>query len=104
VILGLTIGDAHGLLRLILGFVLSAAIPGWSVVGPLKLRNVAVELSLTIAVSLCLIMIAAQIMVTAHSWHPIALEEITCVACIPSLLWQSSDRIKTTWRSRWTKS
>jgi hypothetical protein len=88
-ILGLTIGDVHGPLRFILGLVVGLVIPGWSIVGLIGLRSAALEIGLSLATSLSLVMVAAQIMITLHSWHPVALEEVTCLVCLPSLLWQT---------------
>ncbi len=89
VILTLTVADVHGPLRYVLGLVLGLVIPGWSVVGLLSLADVALEIGLTLSVSVALVMVAAQIMVTVHAWHPVALEELTCVLCLPSLVLQS---------------
>jgi hypothetical protein len=88
-IFALSIGGVHGSLRYTLGLVLGIVIPGWSIVGLLKLNNVALEISLTLALSLALVMIAAQILITINEWHPIALEQVTCVLCFPSLYRQS---------------
>jgi hypothetical protein len=89
VVLGMTIGDFHGPVRLVLGLVLGAVIPGWSVVGLLRLRNAALEAALTVAVSFALLMVAAQILLTVHAWHLDVLEEATSAVCLPSLIWQS---------------
>jgi hypothetical protein len=86
----LTIGDVHGPIRFVFGLVLGLFIPGWSVVGLLKLRNAALELGLAIAVSLALLMVAAQLMITLGLWHPVSLEELTSLACLPSLIFQSN--------------
>ncbi|MGB7104737.1 MAG: hypothetical protein WBD82_09090 [Acidimicrobiales bacterium] len=88
----MTVTDVHGPLRYVLGLILGIVIPGWSIVGLIKLRNAALELSLTIATSLALVMVAAQILITVHLWHPIVLEEFTCLVCLPSLLRQSRRR------------
>jgi hypothetical protein len=85
----LTVADVHGVLRFLLGLILGVVIPGWSVVGLLKLNNAALEISLTIASSLSLVMIAAQIFITVNLWHPIVLEELTCLLCAPALAVQS---------------
>jgi hypothetical protein len=89
VIFILATADLHGLVRYILGIVLGLVIPGWSAVGLLKLENAALEMSLVLASSLTFVMIAAQIMITLHQWHPVAFEEILCVVCLPPLLYQS---------------
>lgn len=90
-IFALTLGDVHGPLRFLLGLVLGLAIPGWSIVGLLRLENAPLEVGLSISVSLSLLIVVAQLLITFHLWHPIALEELTCLACFPSLFWQSRD-------------
>ncbi len=85
----MTIAGFHGPVRFVFGLILGLIIPGWAVVGFLKLNNAALELSLTLATSLSLVMVAAQIMITVHLWHPIAFEELACLLCLPSLVWQS---------------
>lgn len=78
-----------GPVRFGLGLVLGLVIPGWSIVGLLRLDNAPLEVGLSIAVSLALLIVTAQLMITYHLWHPIALEELTCLACIPSLFAQA---------------
>ena len=90
----MTVSDIRGPARFFFGLILGIAIPGWSVVGLLRLRNGALEIALTMATSFSLVMISAQILMTANLWHLVAFEEFTCVACLPSLLWQSG------WRPR----
>jgi hypothetical protein len=85
----LTVANVHGAGRFIFGLIFGLAIPGWSVIGLIKLKNAALEVGLTIATSLSLTMIVAQIMITVSLWHPVALEELVAVVCLPSLLWQS---------------
>jgi hypothetical protein len=87
-IFAMTVADVHGGLHYLLGLVLGVAIIGWSVVGLLKLDNVALEIGLTTATSLSLVVVAAQILITTQPWHPIALEEVTCLICAPALLLQ----------------
>jgi uncharacterized membrane protein len=88
-IFAMTVGNMHGPIRFILGLILGVAIPGWSIVGLLGLHNAALELGLTLAVSMSLLIVVAQLLITFHLWHPIALEEATCLVCLPSLIWQS---------------
>jgi len=82
----MTVSGIHGPMRLVLGLVLGLVIPGWCVVGLLKLDNAPLEFGLTLAVSMSLLMIIAQIMETINLWHPIALEVVTCVICLPLLI------------------
>jgi hypothetical protein len=88
----LAITHVHGPARLVLGLVLGMFIPGWSVVGLLKLGHAALEVSLAVAMSFVLLMLAAQVLMTVHQWHLQGLEEVVCVLCLPSLLWQSRRR------------
>jgi hypothetical protein len=85
----MTVGDMHGPIRFILGLILGLAIPGWSIVGLLGLDNAPLELGLTLAVSTSLLIVVAQLLITFHLWHPIVLEEMTCLVCLPPLIWQS---------------
>ncbi|HEV3266851.1 MAG TPA: hypothetical protein VGZ68_00435 [Acidimicrobiales bacterium] len=90
--LALTLANIHGPVRFVFGLVLGIVIPGWSVVGLVKLKNAALEIGLTMAASLSLVMIAAQLMITMKLWHPVVFEELVCVICFPSLFWQSGSR------------
>jgi uncharacterized membrane protein len=92
VLLGMTVCGVHGPGRLVLGLILGFLIPGWALVGLLKLGNAWLEVSLTLAVSLALLMVVAQILITANTWHLVAFEDVVCVACLPSLVWQSQGR------------
>jgi hypothetical protein len=85
----MTVGDVHGPIRFILGLILGLAIPGWSIVGLLGLDNAPLEIGLTLAVSTSLLIVVAQLLITFHLWHPIVLEEVTCLVCLPPLIWQS---------------
>jgi hypothetical protein len=100
VLLGLTVGGAHGPVRFILGLVLGFIIPGWSLVGLLKIGNAWLEIALTAAVSLALLMVVAQILITANNWHLVVLEEVTCAICLPSLIWQALGRPALRWQAR----
>jgi hypothetical protein len=88
-VLVLTLAHVHGPARLVLGLVLGAFIPGWSLIGPFKLAHAALEVTLAVAMSFVLLMLTAQVLITVHEWHLLVLEEVTCVLCLPSLLWQS---------------
>jgi hypothetical protein len=88
-ILILTAAGVHGPVRLVLGLVLGIVIPGWCLVAPLKLDNAPLELGLVLTVSLSLLMMVAQILMTMNLWHLVALEEVTSAVCLPFLLQQS---------------
>lgn len=94
ILLVLTMADVHGPLRFALGLVLGLAIPGWCIVGWLKLTEPFLEASITVGVSLALIMLSAQLMLTMHWWHLAGFEMILCAICLPILLGQ-------VWRQRY---
>jgi uncharacterized membrane protein len=89
VVLIMTVESLHGPVRLVLGLILGLVVPGWSVVGLLKLENAALEVGLTVAVSLASCMVVAQVLLTVHAWHLVVFQEVTCVLCLPSLIWQA---------------
>lgn len=86
--LAASFANLHDVVRYLLGLTLGLVVPGWSVVGLMRLSNPALEWSLTMATSLSLIMLAAQLMMTMNLWHPVALEELTCLVCLPLLTFQ----------------
>lgn len=86
-----TVADNHGPVRFVFGVILGLVVPGWSIVGLLKLGNAALEFSLSVGVSLALMMVAAQILITLNAWHLSGLEIVTSLVCLPSLLLQSRD-------------
>jgi hypothetical protein len=86
--------NVDGPVRFFLGLVLGIFIPGWSVVGLIKLKNAALEVGITMAVSLSLLMLCAQVLITARLWHLALFEDFTCVVCLPSLMWQSGVRLR----------
>lgn len=94
-VLVMTFAGMHGPVRLIFGLVFGLLIPGWSIVGPLGLGNGALAFGLTVAVSFALLMVCAQLLMAFHAWHLVALEEVTGLACLPSLVRQSKDRQRT---------
>lgn len=91
-VLDMTVGNVHGPVRLVLGLVLGCFVPGWSIVGLLKIGNSWLEIALTVAVSLALLMVVAQVLITMNAWHLVLLQEVTCEVCLPSLIWQSRGR------------
>jgi hypothetical protein len=90
----MAVASIHGPGRFFFGLVFGIVIPGWSIIGLIRLKNAALEVGLTLATSLSLIMIIAQIMITVKLWHPVALLECVCVVCLPSLLWQSRSLLR----------
>jgi hypothetical protein len=86
--------NVGGPVRFFLGLILGIFIPGWSVVGLIKLKNAALEVGLTMATSLTILMLCAQLLITAGFWHLALFEDFTCIVCFPSLLWQSGVRLR----------
>jgi hypothetical protein len=81
--------NVAGSVRFVLGLILGLAIPGWSVVGLIHLRDTALEIALSIAASIAIVMMGAQLLITVHWWHLEAFEIFLCLACLPSLVHQA---------------
>jgi hypothetical protein len=82
----MTLIGAHGPIRFTFGLILGLFIPGWSVIGSLKLRNFALEFCLSMASSLAIILIAAQTMTLLNFWHLGAFEVFVCCVCLIPLV------------------
>jgi hypothetical protein len=80
--------NVHGTMRVILGLALVLVVPGWSVIGLVRLTDPVLEIGLTVAISLAFYIVAAQILLTFQSWNLLALQKVSCVAWIPFLMWQ----------------
>lgn len=93
ILMVLTMVNVHGPVRFALGLILGMVIPGWCIIGWMKLTEPFLEASMTVGVSLALIMLSAQLMLTVHWWHLAVFEVILCVVCLPILLGQA-------WRQR----
>jgi hypothetical protein len=88
----MTLADVHGPFRFAFGLILGVVVPGWSLVGLLRLGNPALEISLALGIGLSVMLLLAQILLTVHEWHLIAFEEVIAVICLPSLVWQAKPR------------
>ena len=91
--LALAFTQAHvtGVSRFWFGLLFVLVVPGWSIVGLLRLRWPAAEVSLTIAVSFGVTLLIAQAMLWAHAWHPTAEEMGIGLGALPLLgvqLWR----------------
>lgn len=89
VALALALGGAGGSLRFVVGLAFGLTVPGWAVVGLFDLPGVALEAALSLVTSFSIVMIAAQILMTAHAWHLVGFEDVLALVCLPSLLFQS---------------
>jgi uncharacterized membrane protein len=96
----LTLSNVGGPWRFALGLAFAVTTPGWSLVGLLNLKDSALETGLSVAVSLALLMVCAQAMMALRIWHPVALEELACLICAPSLILQSKELRRVVGRSR----
>jgi uncharacterized membrane protein len=85
----LTLASVDGLARMVTGLILVLIIPGWSIVGLLRLDNGPLEAALTVAVSLAVLTLAAQLLMTIHFWHLHTFQAIVCVVCAWPLAYQS---------------
>jgi len=94
VLLVFTVANFVGPFRVTLGLIFGLFIPGWSIVGLLRLSNPALEFGITVATSLSVLMLTAQSALTLHKWHLFALQIILEIACLPPLLWQSSIHLR----------
>jgi hypothetical protein len=92
--------DWTGPVRYLFGLALGVAIPGWAIVGRLNLRYAALELGLSIATSLALLIVCAQVLITIHFWHLTAFDIVLSVAVLPSLLYQSRWPVPYRWWRR----
>jgi uncharacterized membrane protein len=88
-VLGAVLASVHGHPRQLAGLAFCLFVPGCSIVGLLRLRDVVLELALSMAVGLAALVIVAQIVITAHVWHLFAIEVGVTLSCLPSLAWQA---------------
>ena len=96
----LAVIDVTGPVRYLFGLALGVAIPGWAIVGRFKLHDAALEVGLSIATSVALLIISAQVLITVHFWHLTVYDVVLSFAVLPSLLTQSHWPLST---SRWRR-
>jgi hypothetical protein len=85
--------------RYLCGLALGIAIPSWAIIGRLKLDDVALEAGLSLATSVAILIVSAQVLITIHFWHLTAFDVLLSFAVLPSLLHQSLWPLSN-WRSR----
>jgi len=90
----LVVAGIHGPTRFAVGLAFALLVPGWSIVGLLHLDRPALELALTIATSLALLLVCAQLLLSLSLWHLEAFAIFLALACAPSLLWQFAERAR----------
>jgi uncharacterized membrane protein len=88
VLLVLVVGGVVGHLRSLVGLLFCLFVPGWSIVGLVRIRDAVLELCLSMAVSLASLVVLAQFVITVNAWHLVGIEVAVCVACLVSLVFQ----------------
>ncbi len=92
VTLVLIAAQVHGPLRQLVGLAFCLIVPGWAIIGPLRLHDAALEAGLAVAASLAALLIVAQLAVSFGAWELTGVDVVVCVACLPSLAWQTMER------------
>jgi uncharacterized membrane protein len=87
----LALANVHGPVRAVYGLAFCIVVPGWSIVGLLRLDNPALEVGLTMAASFASFVVLAQLATSLGGWHLTFLQFFVCALCLPSLLFQASD-------------
>lgn len=87
----LVAAGVHGPVRFVVGLTAALCVPGWAIVGPLRLGSAALEAALAVAVSLSALLVLAQLLITIHQWHLTATQLVVLVLSAPSLAWQALD-------------
>lgn len=84
--------NVHGTVRVAAGLAFCIVVPGWSIVGLLRLNRVPLEIGLTVAAGSCALLVLAQLAASLHVWHLTFLQLLVCALCLPSLVWQALER------------
>ena len=84
--------NLQGPVRIVYGLAFCLVVPGWSIVGLLRLNNPPLEVGLTMAAGPAALMVVAQLATSLGGWHLLFLQVFVCATCLPALLWQSLDR------------
>jgi uncharacterized membrane protein len=95
--LTLTQANIVGGVRLWFGLLFVLVVPGWALVGFLRLNWPAAEVSLTIALGLAVCLLIAQAMLWAHAWHPIREQMGIGIVALPMLGLQLARDPATRW-------
>jgi hypothetical protein len=88
----LALSNVHGPGRVGFGLAFCVVVPGWSIVGLLHLDNPPLEAGLTPAASLASLVVLGQLATSLGGWHLTFLQFFLCALCLPSLLYQATDR------------
>ena len=84
--------NLHGPVRIAAGLAFCIVVPGWSIVGLLRLNRVPLEIGLTMAAGSCALLVLAQLAASIGVWHLTFLQLLVCALCLPSLVWQALER------------
>ncbi len=79
----------NGPARFFAGLSLAVLIPGWVIVDRLRLGRLEWEIGLAIALSMSLLILIGQAMMTLHLWHPVGAEVLLGILCAPPLVLRS---------------
>jgi len=74
-----------GELRFLVGLVFTLVIPGWCLMSYVRVASPALAWSLVVGTSLAILLLASQLALSAHYWHPRAqteLLELLCALCL----------------------
>jgi hypothetical protein len=63
-------------------------VPGWTILGYARSKDALLMLSLAIGVSLTVVMLVAQVMMSVHYWHAVRMFEWSTLLCIGGLVIQ----------------
>jgi len=88
----MVLAGVHGVAREVFGLAFCLTVPGWSIVGLLRLDNPPLEVGLTMAAGLSSLVVVAQLAITLRAWHLDALQVLICALCLPSLCYQALER------------
>jgi uncharacterized membrane protein len=88
VLLALIAGGVVGHLRSLVGLCFCLFVPGWSIVGLVRVRDSVLELCLAMALGLASLVVLAQFVITVNAWHLVGIDIAVCVACLVSLIVQ----------------
>jgi uncharacterized membrane protein len=87
-VLALVVVGVHGHARELAGLVFCVFVPGWSIVGLVRIRDAVLELCLTMATALASLVVLAQVVITLSDWRLFGIEVVVCAVCLASLLYQ----------------
>lgn len=88
VLIVLVAGGVTGRAREGLGLAFCLLVPGWSMVGLARIRDVILEISLAMATGLASLVVLAQFVITVRAWHLFGIQIVVCALCLASLLYQ----------------